>query len=146
MEQNNINNKTDTTVDYESARWIPELKFGGQKTGITYATQLAQYTRINNTVFFSCELGLKSKGSSIGNSTIEGLPFVSSVLLSNSGAMGEIDHVAIGSGNVWMWVLPPSSTSISLRISSDDSSRILMNDSYFSDNSIVIFSGIYYID
>lgn len=50
--------------------WTPTLKFGGGTTGITYTTQVGQYTQIGNTVTFSMFIVLSSKGSSSGNATI----------------------------------------------------------------------------
>lgn len=63
------------TPTAEEGLFTPELKFGGQSTGLTYATQFGTFTRIGDLVFFNIHLHLSSKGSSTGDATIVGLPW-----------------------------------------------------------------------
>jgi len=60
----------------QTTTFVPELKFGGGSTGITYTTQTGTYTQSGKLVFIQIKLVLTSKGSSVGNATIEGLPFI----------------------------------------------------------------------
>jgi len=66
-----------TLDDYEEGTWTPVIAFGGASVGVVYSTQSANYTKIGNRVFISCYVSLLSKGSSTGNVSITGLPFVS---------------------------------------------------------------------
>jgi hypothetical protein len=68
-----INTTTQSNVN--GGTFAPSLKFGGASTGITYTEQFGKYDRIGNTVFFQISIILSSKGSSVGNATITGLPF-----------------------------------------------------------------------
>lgn len=61
-----------TFVDWTS--WTPVVSFGGASVGITYSTQTGFYSRIGNIVTFYLTVVLTSKGSSVGNMVISGLP------------------------------------------------------------------------
>lgn len=63
---------------YEQGTFTPVLSFGGTTTGITYAVQLARFTRIGNIVYFSIEITLTSNGSGTGNAIVAGLPYAAS--------------------------------------------------------------------
>ncbi len=55
--------------------FIPQLKFNGASTGITYLSQVGFYNKIDKSVFFSINIVLTNKGSSTGAATISNLPF-----------------------------------------------------------------------
>jgi hypothetical protein len=55
--------------------WIPDLKFGGANTGITYSLKEAYYITFGDLVFFWTYMALTSKGTAAGLATITGLPF-----------------------------------------------------------------------
>jgi hypothetical protein len=60
-----------------SNSFTPTLQFGGASVGITYVAvtgRTGRYKKIGNVVFFSFEIRLSSKGSSVGAATIAGLP------------------------------------------------------------------------
>lgn len=63
--------------DYEEDVWTPAIAFGGGTTGITYGARAGWYIKIGKMVFFGGTLALTSKGSSVGNATLTGLPFPS---------------------------------------------------------------------
>jgi hypothetical protein len=66
-----------TLDDYEEGTFTPVLKFGGVTTGITYdSTPIGYYTKIGNLVTATGKFTLTSKGSSVGDTTITGLPFI----------------------------------------------------------------------
>jgi len=77
---------------YQDGTWTPSLKFGGGDTGITYGGAAGtvyrggHYTRIGRVVTFSFRIILTSKGTSIGQATIEGLPFIVESLPGNYGS------------------------------------------------------------
>lgn len=69
------------TLNSVTSTFTPTLAFGGASTGVTYSIQIGRYNRVGVSVFFTVYIALSSKGSSVGNATIEGLP-----ITSNSGA------------------------------------------------------------
>jgi len=64
-----------TLDDYEEGTFTPDLQFGGAKVGITYGTQLGEYTKNGRIVCLTSYLGLTSKGTSVGAATLEAIPF-----------------------------------------------------------------------
>jgi len=63
-----------TLDDYEEGTWTPTLSFGGNNTGITYATQTGAYTKIGNTVFVQIAMNVSNIGSASGDAVIT-LPY-----------------------------------------------------------------------
>ena len=62
--------------DYEEGTWTPVVRFGGASVGMTFNFQEGRYTKVGRVVHVQCYVGLTSKGSSTGNASIDGLPFV----------------------------------------------------------------------
>jgi hypothetical protein len=60
---------------YEEGTFVPTLTFGGAAVGMTYATQVGEFTRQGNKVYFSLTILLSAKGSSVGGAVIGGLPY-----------------------------------------------------------------------
>ena len=75
---------TNTITRYENSTFVPTVSFGGASVGITYTTQEASYTRINNIVIVRIRVTLSNKGSSTGDNLIEGLPYAAT----DKGCMG----------------------------------------------------------
>ncbi len=65
----------DSAASYSKGTFTPGIAFGGGTTGITYAVQSGNYTKIGNVVNFTMQVVTSSIGSSTGNMTITGLPF-----------------------------------------------------------------------
>jgi hypothetical protein len=84
-----------TLDDYEEGTWTPVIAFGGASVGITYSSQVGNYTKVGNRIFISCYVGLSNKGSSTGAATITGLPFTSSGTLFNNAAITGFDLASI---------------------------------------------------
>ena len=61
--------------DYEEGVWTPDFRFSGGNVGVT-GTQYGKFTKIGNKVTAYFEIRLTSKGTSIGQARIYGLPFV----------------------------------------------------------------------
>ena len=62
--------------DYEEGTWTPTIAFGGASAGVTYLSNTGRYTKIGNSVTIWWGTALSAKGSSTGNLTIAGLPFL----------------------------------------------------------------------
>lgn len=54
--------------------WTPVLAFGGASVGVTYSVQVGSYTQVGKVITAEGHIILTSKGSSVGNVTISGLP------------------------------------------------------------------------
>lgn len=63
-----------STGDYREGNWTPGIAIGGLTTGITYAVQTGDYTRIGRQYICRGAIQLTSKGSLVGDVTITGLP------------------------------------------------------------------------
>jgi len=61
-------------ANYLEGTFTPTIAFSGAAVGVTYTTQSGAYTRIGNRVFFELRCFVSSKGSSVGNLQILGLP------------------------------------------------------------------------
>lgn len=62
--------------DYEEGTWTPVFQFSGASVGMTFNTQVGRYTKVGRVVHIQCYVELSNKGSSTGNASIDGLPFV----------------------------------------------------------------------
>jgi len=62
--------------DYEYGTWTPTLLFNGGTTGQSYTTQDGRYTKVGNMLTVQCKIDVQSKGSSTGNITMSGLPWL----------------------------------------------------------------------
>jgi hypothetical protein len=130
---------------YEVGSFTPSVNFGGGTTGITYASRSGEYTRIGNVVTFRLSFNLSSKGSSTGTAGITGFPFT---------ANGTNDTNAVGG---WGTIdLPASYFVVGLRIlaststadfvaSGDNNGFINLNDTNFTNTSLVRAMGMYYV-
>lgn len=74
-----------TLDDYEEGTWTPAVAFGAAAVGITYSQQAGNYTKVGNLVTAWFSMALTSKGSSVGNATLTGLPFT---IANTSGVSG----------------------------------------------------------
>lgn len=67
---------TNTLDDYEEGTWTPAITFGGASVGVTYAAERGGfYTKIGDRVCLTGSFKLTSKGESVGDAVITGLPF-----------------------------------------------------------------------
>jgi hypothetical protein len=63
--------------DYEEGTFTPSIAFGGASVGITYFDRQGNYVKIGKQVTCTIYLAMTNVGTSVGNATIEGLPFTS---------------------------------------------------------------------
>jgi hypothetical protein len=128
----------DQFVPIETGTWTPELRFGGQNTGISYASRRGQYTRIANVVHWTFEISLSSKGSASGIATIAGLPFSKGVGF-DPHAVGNASNISVPSGQ-WL-----SSYIASTSVYLTTNNGVLITSAEFANNSLLRASGFYFI-
>lgn len=68
--------EVDPRVAADVTQWTPALRFAGGNTGITYVTQRGNCQKIGRLVFLDFEIKLSSKGTSVGNAYMTGLPYL----------------------------------------------------------------------
>ena len=71
--------------DYEEGTFTPTITFGGNSVGVAYtAMRTGLYTKIGRQVHCYVALNISSKGSSVGDVIIEGLPFTATDLVDHT--------------------------------------------------------------
>jgi len=126
-------------LPYETGGWTPELRFGGQNTGITYAFRGGQYTRIANVVYWTFAIELSSKGSASGIARIDGLPFDKGAGLDFFHAVGRTINIAVPSGQ-WL-----SSYIVGTTVYPATNTGSYISSAEFANNSSLRASGFYFI-
>ena len=133
--------KARAALDYEEGVWTPDLRFGGLKVGITYhANTKGTYTRIGNRVFINCRIVLTSKGSSVGQADIYGIPYDADAL-DNPALSVSFYNVAFA--NMMHSLLYINR--IKLFESTEAGVRTELGNGDFSDDSQVMIGGNYVI-
>ena len=136
--------------DYEEGTWTPTLKFSSGQVGITYAGAAGtvyrngHYTKIGRVVTFSFRIILTSKGTSVGDATISGLPYDA------NGGLGNYGSAMYSFANNFLIPLRPtitidsSSSVIRLRfVNSPNGNYGNVTNSDFNNNSDIILTGTY---
>lgn len=125
-------------LEYEEGTWTPSLKFGGNNIGMTGSFS-GRYTRIGNTVTVEFEINLTNKGTSEGVATIKGLPFTSrSTAPRNSIPAGIVGQVNFQSKGVYpLYDLTFNSTSLTIRVTQNNSGPLQLDNTDFADTSFL---------
>ena len=136
--------------DYKEGTWTPTLKFSSGQVGITYAGAAGtvyrngHYTKIGRVVTFSFRIILTSKGTSVGDATISGLPYDA------NGGLGNYGSAMYSFANNFLIPLRPtitidsSSSIIRLRfVNSPNGNYGNVTNSDFNNNSDIILTGTY---
>jgi len=131
-----------TLDDYQEGTWTVGIAFGGAVVGITYAYQAGYYTKIGNIVTISGYVQLTSKGTSVGDATITGLPFT--VINNPAGYAGvALWLTAISFTAQFQAYTLTNSTTISLENITEAGVRSSLTDANFSNTSAIIISCTY---
>jgi hypothetical protein len=132
------------TLDfYEEGTFTPELLFGGAKVGMTGSFN-GNYTRVGNRVFFNMRVSLSAKGTSVGNATIAGLPFVVTIDVANNAPLSMYFSAITYTGQLVSIASSGTSTCVIGRCTEAGAFANITNTN-FVDNSLLIISGNYYI-
>ena len=123
--------------------WTPSVSFGGASVGVTYTVQLGSIYKIGKCVSFTCYIQLSSKGSSVGDIAITGLPFVNQ---SNySSVTCELRTVTAGVGDQHIQGgIVSSGTGITMSNIAASGFRDNLNNADFTNTSIISISGTYF--
>jgi len=70
-----VDNSGGSPPPISTGTFVPDLKFGGATTGITYTSRWGYYTLVGNTCFINAYIALSSKGTATGYATLDGFPF-----------------------------------------------------------------------
>jgi hypothetical protein len=128
---------------YVEGTFTPTVTFGGGSTGLTYATQSGNYTRIGRLVHFQLVVTLSAKGSSTGDALINGLPVTSSSQVTPAAL--DIHNVTAGVGDTDLKaVINASATTIGLFDIAAGSSTAL-TEADFTNNTRVRINGTYIV-
>jgi hypothetical protein len=60
---------------YAEGTWTPTIIFGLTSTGVTYADQIGEYTKVGRLVYATFRVKLTSKGTDTTTARVGGLPF-----------------------------------------------------------------------
>lgn len=149
----NINTLTITSLgpsSYSEGVWTPVLAFGGASVGITYVTRDAYYVQIGRSVFIKAAIFLSSKGVSVGDATITGIPFT----IKNDGLLPQRCEWSLG-GNITLNVgfdeanmqfIPGTTTINFVEASTGGAVSQFCTDAVFANNSYFGISGFYFKD
>jgi len=134
-----------TWESYNQIPWVPYVTFGGASVGVTYAIQTGGYTKIGSLVFFHGGLVLTSKGVSVGDVRIEGLPFVASAAYPTQFAASAIDSITLPAGRTYTWYLQEPGTDNLVHIAGGSGvTQIALTDADWTNTSQVSFTGFYF--
>lgn len=141
------NNVYNTLNGVNLTAWTPSVAFGGASVGITYTTQNGFYERIGNIVFYHVIITLSSKGSSTGDMTIEGLPFVVSANSNGTGvSVARFGQITLNANYTAMSARPLGTTSyIQIQQVGSAQSAINVTDTNIANNSFISFCGFYFV-
>lgn len=125
--------------------WTPSLKFGGNSVGMSYSVQNGLYTKVGRKVTITCIFYLSSKGTSIGEATLNGLPFTCK---NDDGAYTPVNlhfhHVTFA--NVFQGYIHKGATHIVIREITEGGTATNLDNTNFIDDSQILFNVSYFTD
>jgi len=136
----NASSDANTLDDYEEGTWTPVLAFGGASVGVTYISgyQNGLYTKVGNIVTLTGVIYASSKGTSVGNATIEGIPFNSANTDGTQCATTpRVDTVSFV--NVININLSKNTSSLVFTQTTTSGATTLMTNTNFADYSYIAF-------
>ena len=133
-----------TLDDYEEGEWTFDLQFGGAKVDITYdaSYNTGRYVKIGRFVHCVGVMVLTSKGSSNGNATIAGLPFI----CANENAAYAASHMRfanISFADFFQASVVKNTALIALEEITNAGVQTTLTDANFANNSLIAFNILY---
>lgn len=134
-----------TLDDYEEGTFTITLEFGGASVGVVYDVRAGMYTKVGNVVTVTGNLNLSSKGSSVGDAVLTGLPFTVKNVNSGSSPVN-IDIELITFADSPQAIIFQNTDSIVLTEVSNGGTRTTLTNDNFGNDSRIFFSGTYFTD
>lgn len=134
----------DAEVGQVPAAWTPAITFGGAAVDVTYAAANAGlYVKMGKVVLVTGLLSLTSKGSSVGNAVITGLPFA---IKNENGAYSSVtmrlSNITFANQCQGHGVL--NTTTLALSEITEAGAMTTLTDADFANNSSVMMSFMYF--
>lgn len=137
---------------YSTGTFVPTLMFGGASVGIVYNYNLGKYTQIGNIVFIDLSISASSKGVSVGQAVVSGLPFpvVSAGANVSMDAFLNVDTgITLSAGYAQFWVnfFPIGSSLCNLEQGANDgvTPTIHLTNTNFTNTIHFTVQGYYYM-
>jgi hypothetical protein len=140
--RHNIGNLLD---DYEEGTWTPTITFGGNSVGLTYTSNVGQYTKVGGLVSAYCYIDIGVKGSSTGAAYLEGLPFTSRSF-GNGYCSATFWGVSLSTINYLEAYLGPNANKVLLQNLASDGSLADLTNSNFTDSTGIMINVQYRTD
>jgi len=123
---------------------VPNLTFGGAAVGITYSARLGRYYKQGPLVHFFYNLLLTSKGVSVGNASLEGLPFANSTELAPVFPL-RVSGMTAGVGDTMtMALLAAGASAMTPQKGNLAGGYATMTDADFGNFAVIRVNGTYY--
>lgn len=138
-----INNAGTITVGVKGS-WTPTLQFGGASTGITYSRQVGRYAKVGPLVIVTLGIILSSKGTSVGNAEISGLPFAQENSLATGALALGWENFNFSSGYNELYIaVDANAATAGLRQSGNNVAIAFVTDANFNATTAIVGSGVY---
>ena len=133
-----------TLDDYEEGSWTPDLQFGGAKVDITYSSVVGYYVKKGREVSVTGYLQLTSKGTSVGDAIIAGLPFT--VADNDAGHTAvSLELKEISFANAFQGFASKNSSNVRLYELTEAGARTALTNGNFANDSRIMVSITYFI-
>ena len=137
------NNVYNTLNGNNGTSFTPGISFGNASVGITYSNQIGYYHRIGSICFFTIYISLTNKGSSTGAARITGLPFNAGTTTRNLCVPSNLNLSA--NYTTFFFETEGGITNGLLNQTGDNVAATNLLDSDFSNNTIIVTSGFYFV-
>ena len=127
---------------YQEGTFNPVVAFGGSSVGVTYATRVANYTRIGNRMMFDIYINLSSKGGLTGDMTIGGFPYPLSPSGTSTGNLSISLQGVDGIGSANIDGLFNTTTTAIARYINSSGNAVNVTAANMRDNSLIFLSGV----
>lgn len=134
---------SNTLANYALGTWIPTLSFAGASVGITYSTQIGNYTQIGNIVYYYFNVVLTNKGSSTGEARIS-LPINLSSIIPPTFPL-TLNNVTFVLPMVEVHPFPSAQYARFVQSSNTGSGNSSLSNTAIANNSSFIATGFYYV-
>jgi len=127
--------------------FIPTLQFGGASTGITYAGQAGLYYQFGNLVFYRLNINITSKGTATGSASIAGIPVASGLSGNLNTCVAFFQNITLTANYTSVIVQNgTSNNSVSILQQGSGQAIVALDDTRFTNTSLVYVSGFFFTD